>query len=179
MLAKGCGTSRGQRAASLRGRICQSEFFTWQRTSQMGIVTNQKVGFSKQWWCLEIYNFFQPLPYQKTGYKSKSVMSHLVGSIMASDSRQQVWTFSFGHTMGHVGSQFPTSRGNPYPLHWKHQVLTTGPAGSSKCVNLVSVCCQYFGHFFNGACTFNSCPSLSSAVVVKSLLNTTSKNTSI
>lgn len=42
MLAKGCGTSRGQRAARLRGRICQSEFFTWQRTSEMGIVTKPK-----------------------------------------------------------------------------------------------------------------------------------------
>ena len=42
------------------------------------------------------------------------------------------WFFSFfGHTMQHVGSQFPDQGLNPRPLHWKHGVLITGSSGRS------------------------------------------------
>jgi hypothetical protein len=64
MLAKGCGTSRRQRAASLRGRICQSEFFMWQSTSWMGMVTKPK-SLIQQTMVFRDLEFLQPLLYQK------------------------------------------------------------------------------------------------------------------
>ena len=64
MLAKGWGTSRGQRAASLRRRICQSEFLTWQSTSQMGMVTKPK-GLIQQTMVFRDLEFLQLLLYQK------------------------------------------------------------------------------------------------------------------
>ena len=36
-----------------------------------------------------------------------------------------------GHALQHVGSSFPTRGLNPHPLHWKHEVLTTGLLGKS------------------------------------------------
>ena len=36
-----------------------------------------------------------------------------------------------GHALQHVGSSFPTQGLNPHPLHWKNEVLTTGPLGKS------------------------------------------------
>ena len=43
----------------------------------------------------------------------------------------QAKTF-FGHSMWHVGSQFPDQGSNPHSLCWKHGVLTTGPPGSPE-----------------------------------------------
>ena len=37
----------------------------------------------------------------------------------------------FGHTVQHMGSQFPSQKSNPRPLHWKCTVLTTGPPARS------------------------------------------------
>ena len=39
--------------------------------------------------------------------------------------------FFFGHAIWHVGLQFPDQGSNPFPLHWKLRVLTTGPPGKS------------------------------------------------
>ena len=36
-------------------------------------------------------------------------------------------SFIFGCTTQHVRSYFPSEGSNPYPLQWKHRVLTTGP----------------------------------------------------
>ena len=33
--------------------------------------------------------------------------------------------------MRHAGSWLPNQGSNPYPLHWEHGVLTTGPPGKS------------------------------------------------
>ena len=41
------------------------------------------------------------------------------------------FNFSFGYASRHVGSQFPSQESNPHTLHWKHNVLTTGPPGRS------------------------------------------------
>lgn len=38
--------------------------------------------------------------------------------------------FSFCHAIWHVGPQFPDQGSNPFPLHWKLRVLTTGPPRS-------------------------------------------------
>ena len=37
----------------------------------------------------------------------------------------------FGHTVQHVGSQFPDQGSNLHPLHWKHGILISGPPGKS------------------------------------------------
>ena len=43
----------------------------------------------------------------------------------------------FGHIMWHVGPKLPDQGLNPYPLHWKCGVLTTGPPGNSQeCFNI-------------------------------------------
>ena len=39
----------------------------------------------------------------------------------------------------HVGSQFPNQRSNPCPLHWKHEVLTTGLPGTSCLYAFISI----------------------------------------
>ena len=39
--------------------------------------------------------------------------------------------------MWHVGPKLPDQGLNPYPLHWKCGVLTTGPPGNSQeCFNI-------------------------------------------
>jgi len=41
----------------------------------------------------------------------------------------------FGLSAWHVESYFPDQRSNPYPMHWKHRILTTArevPGKSSK-----------------------------------------------
>ena len=37
----------------------------------------------------------------------------------------------FGCTTWHVGSLFPDQESNLCPLHWKHEILTTGLPGKS------------------------------------------------
>ena len=36
-----------------------------------------------------------------------------------------------GYAMHHAGSSFPNQGSKPCPLHWEHEVLTTGPPGKS------------------------------------------------
>ena len=43
-----------------------------------------------------------------------------------------VFGFVFGPAMQHVGSQFLNQGSNPFPLQWKHGVLTTEPPGSPE-----------------------------------------------
>ena len=40
-----------------------------------------------------------------------------------------IYLFTFATQ--HAGSYFPNQKSNPFPLQWKHQVLTTGPPGTS------------------------------------------------
>ena len=40
-------------------------------------------------------------------------------------------SFFNNHAPRHVGSQSPDHGSNPWPLHWKHRVLTTGSPGKS------------------------------------------------
>ena len=38
---------------------------------------------------------------------------------------------SKGHTVWHVGSEFPNQRSNSCSMRWKLSILTTGPPGKS------------------------------------------------
>ena len=42
--------------------------------------------------------------------------------------------FFLSHAARHVRSQLPDQGSNPRPLHWKCEVLTTGPPGKSLTV---------------------------------------------
>ena len=44
----------------------------------------------------------------------------------------------FNLTASYVESQFPNQKSNPYPLLWKHRVLTTEPPGKSLLINFNS-----------------------------------------
>ena len=51
----------------------------------------------------------------------------------------------FGHTTRHVGSQFTDQGSNQRPLHWKCEVLTTGPLGKSPGIHILFLfVCSFF-----------------------------------
>jgi len=53
-----------------------------------------------------------------------------------------IYFLLFDHALWHVGSSFPNQGLNLRPLHWTHEVLTTGPAG--KFLIAVSLMLDFF-----------------------------------